>query len=253
MKVIQQMTLIVTIFIWMTGCNSTYRVFRVTPAEGQSQVWQQGVPVVSATIEDDYQISIGYDRVYANNIIFDVTVVNQGDDTLAFDPEKFYYKGVLNSGDTLPKPVKALSPQQQTQKIDDAITKENKRHTNEQGCQGCMGLLNVTNGVLGAFQKKGETDEEYRARQREIERDRRDLEERRINEADRHERTLGGLSDNKQFWRRVALNRGDLFPGNAQTKGKIFLPTSELIQQIKVFYDGHLIGIFDQRVLIKQN
>ena len=236
----------------MSACSSSYRVFRVTPTEGQHKVWQQGVPVVSATVEDQYQISMGYDKVYAGNLVFDVVVVNQCNDTLSVNPEKFYDEGFLNNNDTLPRPVKALSPQQQTQKIEEAIAKENKRHVNERGFQGCMGLLNVTNGVVGSFKQKGETEAEYQRRQREIEQDRRDLEAQEINESDRHERTLGGLSDGKQFWQTVALNREDLFPGNEQVKGKIFLPASEIVQRIKVFYDGHLIGVFDQRILTKK-
>lgn len=251
MKKVTSILYFTGIVFLLSACSSAYQVYKLKPTEGQTEVWENGVSVVSTDVNNQMKVSMAYDQVYGRNLGFDVAMTNLSTDTLIIDPAKFHYLGLLANNDTLPVPIKALNPHQQLSSIDEKIAKEDKRHANEAGCQGCLGLLGVVGDVAGSFKQKGESEADWKARQRQMEDDRRYREQRSEDETIRHERTIGDLSRGKDYWQTVALQKNTLL-ANDFKRGKIFLPYNQVIKALHIFYDGHLVAIFDQEVVTRQ-
>jgi hypothetical protein len=110
----------------LIGCY-TYQVYRLEPSETENTFTEQGRPYSYQRI-DSVIVSVGFDTYLENEYIFDVTVDNQSNKLLTFDPAQAYLFCYASDTSLLEKKIFfAIDPENRIDSIQYSILTEQKR------------------------------------------------------------------------------------------------------------------------------
>lgn len=210
--------------------------------------WYKGKEI--ATIDNDsITIHISYDRNINQDYVFDVDVINNTQNPILIEPERFSYimkKGSIKLGDAL-KPVHAKDPELVI--LD--LQKSYSSHQSFVETQSMFYSLGYFLQFVGQTKALLTNDQElsnqlehqtYRLEQEQLIND---AQNRRISET---------LFASSNFWEIIALRKTTLHP-NDSISGKVFFPVNELAKTIEFSFpiEGYELKIIYDQTSISPN
>lgn len=204
--------------------------------------WYKGKEI--ATIDNDsITIHISYDRNINQDYVFDVDVINNTQNPILIEPERFSYimkKGSIKLGEVL-KPINAKDPELVI--LD--LQKSYSLHQSNVETQSMFYSLGYFLQFVGQTKALLTNDQElsnqlehqtYRLEQEQLIND---VQNRRISET---------LFASSNFWEIIALRKTTLHP-NDNISGKVFFPVNEFAKAVEFTFP---VDKYDLKIIYNQ-
>ena len=200
------------IFLFIFGCFSAPKFYKITPQKKYVSHWLQGKEYVEVK-QDSLEVISVFQEINDGKLVFSFKITNLKQSTFDVKPEKFYCTFNTPIEDTT-RTVSALDPEVVIRSLKTEINKNKKKLRNEQNLDAFTNLLDT---ILDANSKKTEkqkTNDEITDNTREI--------DQKLNYTEA-ERKIKNLNKIHNSWSKDTLRRTTLSQNNS-ISGLVYFP-----------------------------
>lgn len=195
----------------LNACVGPSPITRLNP-ENEKFVWNYGQQYIEKTF-DGVRVSMAFNRNEGEDLIFDVEITNNRNDSILVDPRSFYYRAENQYGTMLQTYTKAVNPEDVLLEIDKNLARQDAQRSN----QAIANLVSTTAETVAVVSSLDEDPEERHELYRSIDYNR----NHRRAEAFETEQQVRSLQEERAFWENNVLRTTELAPGY-YIKGKVF-------------------------------
>lgn len=238
--------------ILLTNCSpSQNSILNLKPQTGNNE-WYKGKEI--ATLDNDtIVITISFDKVFNNDYMFDLDIINYSDKKTLVEPEKFSYKmisGSIKKGETVAD-VTAKDPEN----VILELQKLHLIHQNNMETQAMFSSLGYFLQFVGQTKALVTGDVEL---SQQIDHQAQQIREDELIDDIQNKNISNLLYNSSYIWEMLALRKTTLYP-NESISGKIFFPVNELAksleftfpigeQSIKVLFNQDVVPLYKKYV-----
>ena len=120
---------LVLLALTSTACFSPRPILQLHPT-GAPSAWFYGKEVLTREV-DSLRVSLIFDQLVGNELVFAAEIINRSSDTVLVSPETFFYES-FRQGDTttLSSVIRALDPEREIMDIERTISRERAQRRN---------------------------------------------------------------------------------------------------------------------------
>ena len=236
----------------LTKCSPSQNAILNLKPQTENSEWYKGKEI--ATLDNDsIVITISFDKVFNNDYMFDVDIINYSDKKMLVEPEKFSYKmisGSIKRGENVAA-VTAKDPE----KVILELQKLQLIHQNNMETQAMVYSLGYFLQFAGQT-KASVTDDIELSRQ--IDHQAQRMKEDELIDDIQNNNISNSLDKSSYIWEMLALRKTTLYQ-NESISGKVFFPVNELAktleftflideQSVKILYNQEVIPLYKKYV-----
>jgi len=236
----------------LTNCSPSQNAILNLKPQTENSEWYKGKEI--ATLDNDsIVITISFDKVFNNDYMFDVDIINYSDKKMLVEPEKFSYKmisGSIKRGENVAA-VTAKDPE----KVILELQKLQLIHQNNMETQAMVYSLGYFLQFAGQT-KASVTDDIELSRQ--IDHQAQRMKEDELIDDIQNNNISNSLDKSSYIWEMLALRKTTLYQ-NESISGKVFFPVNELAktleftflideQSVKILYNQEVIPLYKKYV-----
>ena len=227
----------------LTNCSPSQNSILNLKAQTENNEWYKGKEI--ATIDNDsVVIRISFDRIFNNDYLFDIDIINRSEQRILIEPEKFSYimtRGSIKKGETVAE-VSAQDPE----KVIFELQKRQLIHQNNMETQAMVSSLGYFLQFAG--QTKALVTGDVELSQQIDHQAKRMKEDELINDI-QNKNISNSLDNTSYIWEMLALRKTTLYP-NESISGKVFFPVNELAKTLEFTFP---IGEESIKILFNQD